>query len=178
LRSSIIFSNNCFEARREKSPCSEVFSAEETMCTPSGGKDRYIALPRGLIDEVLDLFRTQSISVNVIDHRFSGVPLQVEFQGERRSRQTEAAKALASCDVGILCAPTAFGKTAVAAQLIAMRKVNGPWSAWGIADDVGLSFASKLSLASKSKVSSDHTTSFVIGFTENKKVPQPSRAWR
>jgi len=85
---------------------------------------RYIALPRGLMDEVLDLFRTQSISVNVIDHRCSGVPLQVEFQGERRSRQTEAAKALASCDIGILCAPTAFGKTAVAAQLIAMRKVN------------------------------------------------------
>ncbi|HEX6730199.1 MAG TPA: DEAD/DEAH box helicase family protein [Pyrinomonadaceae bacterium] len=85
---------------------------------------RYIALPRGLMDEVLDLFRTQSISVNVIDHRFSGFPLQVAFQGERRSRQTEAAKALASCDDGILCAPTAFGKTAVAAQLIAMRKVN------------------------------------------------------
>ncbi len=85
---------------------------------------RYIALPRGLLDEVLDLFRTQSISVEVIDHRFSGIPLQVEFHGERRSRQTEATKALASCDAGILCAPTAFGKTAVAAQLIAMRKVN------------------------------------------------------
>jgi superfamily II DNA or RNA helicase len=85
---------------------------------------RYIALPRGLIDEALDLFRSQSVSVDVIDRRFSGVPLQVEFQGECRSGQTEAARALASRDVGILCAPTAFGKTAVAAQLIAIRKVN------------------------------------------------------
>ncbi|HSE23910.1 MAG TPA: DEAD/DEAH box helicase family protein [Pyrinomonadaceae bacterium] len=85
---------------------------------------RYIALPRGLLQEVLDQFRTQGITVEVTDHRFGGVPLQVEFHGERRSRQTEAAKALASCDDGILCAPTAFGKTAVAAQLIAVRKVN------------------------------------------------------
>lgn len=85
---------------------------------------RYVALPRGLLNEVRDLFSSQGIAVDVIDHRFAGVPLQVEFHGERRSRQTEAAKSLASCDEGILCAPTAFGKTAVAAQLIAMRKVN------------------------------------------------------
>jgi len=85
---------------------------------------RYVALPRGLLHELLDLFSRQSITVNVTDHRFSGVPFQVEFHGEHRSGQTQAAKAMASCDNGILCAPTAFGKTAVAAQLIAMRKVN------------------------------------------------------
>jgi superfamily II DNA or RNA helicase len=85
---------------------------------------RYLALPRGLIDEVLDLFRTQGIEVQLSDHRFGGESIQVEFQGERRARQTEAARTLASQDDGILCAPTAFGKTAVAAQLIAMRKVN------------------------------------------------------
>lgn len=85
---------------------------------------RYIGLPRGLLQDVLDLCRTQDITVDVIDHRFRGNPFEVEFHGECRSRQTEAAKALASCDDGILCAPTAFGKTAVAAQLIAMRKVN------------------------------------------------------
>ena len=84
----------------------------------------HIALPRGLLQEALDLFRTQSIAVDVTDHRFSGVPVQVDFHGDRRAGQTEAAKALASCDDGILSAPTAFGKTAIAAQLIAMRKVN------------------------------------------------------
>jgi superfamily II DNA or RNA helicase len=85
---------------------------------------RYIALPRGLLQEVVDLFRTQSIAVDITDHRFAGVPIQVDFHGDRRASQTAAAKALATCDDGILCAPTAFGKTAVAAQLIAMRKVN------------------------------------------------------
>ena len=85
---------------------------------------RYIALPRGLLQEAIDLFRSQSIEVDMIDHRFGGVPLEVGFQGDRRPGQADAAKALVSCDEGILCAPTAFGKTAVAAQLIALRKVN------------------------------------------------------
>jgi superfamily II DNA or RNA helicase len=84
----------------------------------------HIAMPRGLLQEVIDLFQSHSIAVDVTDHRFSGVPIEVEFHGDRRVIQTEAAKALAACDAGILCAPTAFGKTAVAAQLIAMRKVN------------------------------------------------------
>ena len=84
----------------------------------------HIALPRGLLKEVLDLFQEHRIAVDVTDHRSGGVPLEVDFHGDRRAAQTEAAKALAAYDVGILCAPTAFGKTAVAAQLIAMRKVN------------------------------------------------------
>jgi superfamily II DNA or RNA helicase len=85
---------------------------------------RHIALPRGLLQEALDLFQNHSIAVDVTDHRFRGVPIQVDFHGDRRVSQTEAAKALARYDDGILCAPTAFGKTAVAAQVIAMRKVN------------------------------------------------------
>jgi len=84
----------------------------------------HIALPRGLLKEVLDLFESHRIAVEVTDHRFSGVPIEVDFHGDRRADQTEAAKALTACDDGILCAPTAFGKTAVAAQLIASRKVN------------------------------------------------------
>jgi hypothetical protein len=84
----------------------------------------HIALPRGLLKEVLDLFESHRIEIEVTDHRFGGVPLEVNFHGDRRSGQIEAAKTLAAYDEGILCAPTAFGKTAIAAQLIARRKVN------------------------------------------------------
>jgi superfamily II DNA or RNA helicase len=84
----------------------------------------HIALPRGLLKEVLDLFESHRIEIEVTDHRFGGVPLEVDFHGDRRPAQKEAAKALADYDEGILCAPTAFGKTAIAAQLIAQRKVN------------------------------------------------------
>src|SRR6266478_2197944 len=86
--------------------------------------DHHIALPRGLLQELLELFESHGIAVEVSDHRFGGIPVEVAFHGELRPEQKEAVKALARFDDGILCAPTAFGKAAVAARLIAIRKVN------------------------------------------------------
>ena len=86
--------------------------------------DHHIALPRGLLKELLELFERHGIAAEVSDHRFAGSPIEVEFHGDLRPRQKEATNALARFDDGILCAPTAFGKTAVAARLIATRKVN------------------------------------------------------
>jgi hypothetical protein len=86
--------------------------------------DHHIALPRGLLQELLELFKSHGIDAEVSDHRVAGKPIEVEFHGELRPGQKEATKALARFDDGILCAPTAFGKTAVAARLMAIRKVN------------------------------------------------------
>src|SRR5262249_13003725 len=62
--------------------------------------------------------------IRVSDHRVAGISIEANFHGETRVGQQEAADALARSDNGVLCAPTAFGKTAVAARLIAIRKVN------------------------------------------------------
>ncbi len=86
--------------------------------------DHHIALPRGLLQELLELFASHGVAAEVSDHRFGGFPIEVALHGELRPGQREAVKALAPFDDGILCAPTAFGKTAVAARLIAIRKVN------------------------------------------------------
>ena len=58
------------------------------------------------------------------DVRFTGTPIDVEFQGELRPPQLEAVSKITEHEEGILSAPTTFGKTAVAAWLIAKRKVN------------------------------------------------------
>jgi superfamily II DNA or RNA helicase len=58
------------------------------------------------------------------DKRFGGVPTNVIFKGELRPSQQEAAQQLLGHGNGILSAPTAFGKTVIAAWLIAKRKVN------------------------------------------------------
>ena len=84
----------------------------------------HIALPRGLLQELLDLFEAHGITADISDHRHAGAPVEANFQGELRPLQKEASRTLAAFDDGILCAPTAFGKTAVAAHLISMRKVN------------------------------------------------------
>jgi superfamily II DNA or RNA helicase len=48
----------------------------------------------------------------------------VSFQGELRPEQQTAANAMLTHDTGVLAATTAFGKTVVAAWLVAQRRVN------------------------------------------------------
>lgn len=85
---------------------------------------RHIGIPRGCMTEVLSLLKEHKIKPDLRDERFTGVPIEVEFAGQLRPLQAEAAAKMSQYDEGVLCAPTAFGKTAVAAWLIAERKVN------------------------------------------------------
>ncbi|WP_322789098.1 TOTE conflict system archaeo-eukaryotic primase domain-containing protein [Thiohalocapsa halophila] len=85
---------------------------------------QHIALPRGCLDAVLELLQDNAIGSEVHDERSSGRPLEVEFAGTLRSDQAEAVSAMLQQDTGVLCAPTAFGKTVVAAGMIAERRVN------------------------------------------------------
>jgi superfamily II DNA or RNA helicase len=85
---------------------------------------QHIAVPRGCLTETLALLKMHKIRTNVRDERQAGIPIPVEFRGQLRPLQEEAVTKISDHDEGILCAPTAFGKTAVAAWLIAKRKVN------------------------------------------------------
>ena len=58
------------------------------------------------------------------DERNAGKPLDVKFRGELHPEQAMAARDLLAHDTGVLSATTAFGKTVVAAWLIAKRGVN------------------------------------------------------
>ncbi len=84
----------------------------------------HIGVPRGCLDDVRDLFSTLNVTLSVRDERFNGDPIDLRFHGELRDDQKPAAVAMASHDAGILAATTAFGKTVVAAWLIAQRGVN------------------------------------------------------
>lgn len=84
----------------------------------------HVALPRGGLGEIIALLQAHGIRPEVRDERCTGIPIEVEFQGELRPLQLEAVSKAVQHDEGILCAPTAFGKTAIAAWLIAKRKVN------------------------------------------------------
>jgi len=84
----------------------------------------HIALPRGCLAEVMELFEAHHIKPNIRDERCAGHSIDVKFCGQLRPSQQDAVSMMAEHDEGILCAPTAFGKTAVAAWLIAARKVN------------------------------------------------------
>ena len=85
---------------------------------------QHIALPRGCLTETLALLEAHKIRPEVRDERYAGAAIDAKFQGQLRPFQEEAVAKITAHDEGILCAPTAFGKTAVAAWLIANRKVN------------------------------------------------------
>jgi len=110
------------------------FYRAQAMRLPTFGKPRvihcaedgpkYLALPRGCLGESKDLLSSLGIEATLRDERFGGAPLDVRFHGELRPEQQTAAKAMAAHDIGVLAATTAFGKTVLAAWLIAHRGVN------------------------------------------------------
>ena len=84
----------------------------------------HIALPRGCLDAALALLRDNSIGFELIDERYAGSPMDVAFAGTLRPDQEFAVASMLHHDAGVLCAPTAFGKTVTAAAMIARRGVN------------------------------------------------------
>jgi hypothetical protein len=85
---------------------------------------KHIGLPRGCLGAALSLLRDNGIACDLRDERFGGQPLEVNFTGSLRIDQEVAVSAMLHHDEGVLCAPTAFGKTVVAAAMIARRRVN------------------------------------------------------
>ncbi len=85
---------------------------------------RHIGLPRGCLDEVLDLLSWNNIKIELQDERQTGSEIEVRFRGELRDYQSAAVSAMLVNETGVLYAPTAFGKTVTAAALISRRPVS------------------------------------------------------
>jgi len=85
---------------------------------------QHIALPRGCLDAALDLLRENSIVCDLRDERFHGEAIAASFVGTLRLDQEAAVSAMLQHDTGVLCAPTAFGKTVTAAAMVARRGIN------------------------------------------------------
>jgi len=85
---------------------------------------KHIGLPRGCLEEVRELLDSLKIQLAVQDERCPGTPLEVSFRGELLPEQQADAEAMLRHETGVLSATTAFGKTVLAAWLIARRGVN------------------------------------------------------
>ena len=85
---------------------------------------KYIVLPRGCLDKTIQLLSEYKINTEVIDECIKGKPLRVSFKGSLRVKQRDAVKVLRQYNTGVLSATTAFGKTIVAAKMLAVRKRN------------------------------------------------------
>lgn len=84
----------------------------------------HLGLPRGCLDDARQALTAVGVRTVVRDERHTGGPLNVRFHGELRPEQRVAADALLRHETGVLAATTAFGKTVIAAWLIAQRGVS------------------------------------------------------
>ena len=110
------------------------FYAAQAMRLSTFGKPRivacaellqkHIALPRGCLEATISLLTECSIKFDFEDLRQDGEHIDVTFHGELSLDQAAAARALLGHEFGVLSAGTAFGKTVVAANLIAARSRN------------------------------------------------------
>jgi hypothetical protein len=85
---------------------------------------RHIALPRGCLEAAQGLLRDNGIRCEIQDKRFGGEVIEIEFAGDLRDDQESTVAKMLTHDIGVLCAPTGFGKTVVAAAIAANRGVN------------------------------------------------------
>ena len=110
------------------------FYKAQAMCMPTYNKPRiiscadetpdYICLPRGCESDVRNVLAEAGVEATWSDNTNSGRHIKVEFIGTLREEQQLAAKEMLKNENGVLAATTAFGKTVIAAELIAERKVN------------------------------------------------------
>jgi superfamily II DNA or RNA helicase/very-short-patch-repair endonuclease len=85
---------------------------------------QHIGLPRGCLEDLRQALKDLGVRPVVRDERYGGRAFAARFHGTLRAEQQAAADAMLAHDTGVLAATTAFGKTVVAAWLIAQRGVN------------------------------------------------------
>ncbi len=110
------------------------FYKTQAMRLPTYGKPRvigcyedltkYVAIPRGCFEKVMDLMKAYQINAVLSEERNPGHQIDNVFNGTLSMLQDGAARSMLAHNTGILSATTAFGKTVVAASIIASRKVN------------------------------------------------------
>lgn len=86
--------------------------------------DETVRLPRGCLDSLRNLLVTRGLKLDLHDERVSGKQIHASFVGTLRETQQRAVNALLAHDEGVLVAPTGFGKTVLAASIIAQRGVS------------------------------------------------------
>ena len=84
----------------------------------------HVALPRGCLDEAMELIKANGAKPQFVDERQRGTALDVTFLGKLHGVQAGAVAALEPHDFGVLAATTGFGKTVVGARMIAARGLN------------------------------------------------------
>jgi superfamily II DNA or RNA helicase len=84
----------------------------------------HLALPRGCVDDLVELLSHYGSAINIQDQRLVGKPVPLHFQGQLTEVQEKAAETIWKHDLGVFVAPPGSGKTVFGAYMAAYRGVS------------------------------------------------------
>lgn len=86
--------------------------------------ERFLILPRGCLEKIIEICEKSNVKLAIKDKREKGLDVEYKFNGILDKKQEKAKNQLLNHDVGVLCAPTGFGKTVIGAEIISELKTN------------------------------------------------------
>ncbi len=99
------------------------FGKPRIICCAEDNEEQ-ISLPRGCLPQLQAFLKSCGARIDLVDARTKGSNLSCAFGATLFSQQQEALQAVLRHEIGVLVAPPAFGKTVVAAAVIAERQTN------------------------------------------------------
>lgn len=119
IHERLVFTNPDYEMRHNRG---EWIGNIPPQITCLRRKGRYYLLPRGFLDQFTDLCKKFQQPYRLVDRRRSFDPLPIEFHGELKSYQHDAAEGVLDKDFATLVGGHKSGKTVIALHTIAQRR--------------------------------------------------------
>ncbi len=119
LHERLVFTNPEYEMRHNRGEWIGNIPAQISCLKQKG---RNYLIPRGFLDQFLDLCKKYQVAYRLIDRRRHFDPIDIEFHGELKNYQQEAAEAVLEHDCGTLVGGHKSGKTVIALYTAAQRR--------------------------------------------------------
>jgi len=119
LHERLVFTNPDYEMRHNRG---EWIGNIPPQISCLKQKGRNYLLPRGFLDQFVELCKRYQVPFRLVDRRRHFDPIQIEFHGELKSYQQEAAEAVLEHDCATLVGGHKSGKTVIALYTIAQRR--------------------------------------------------------
>lgn len=119
LHERLVFTNPDYESRHNRG---EWIGNIPPQINCFRQKGRNYLIPRGFLEQFVDLCKRFQVPYRIVDRRRSFEPLPIEFHGELKSYQQEAAEAVLEHDCGTLVGGHKSGKTVIALHTISQRR--------------------------------------------------------
>ena len=119
LLERLVFTNPDYEMRHNRGEWIGNIPAQISCMKQKG---RSYLIPRGFLDQFVDLCKRYQIPYRMIDRRRYFEPVAVEFHGELKNYQQDAAEAVLEHDCATLVGGHKSGKTVIALYTVSQRR--------------------------------------------------------